>query len=203
MSSPARHQSKAKLLTAAIDVVRAKGYNATRVEDVCAAAGVTKGSFFHHFKGKDELGLAAADAWRDYANELFAAAAFHQLADPLDQILGYLDLRKSMLVDEQRYCFAGTVVQEVYATHPDLLAACARSIREHVDMLRPTIAAAMEKYRVESSWSADGLACHIQVVLQGAFIVAKAQGGSQVAADSIDHLRRYVELIFDPHRAGN
>jgi TetR/AcrR family transcriptional repressor of nem operon len=41
--------SRNKLLDAAIDVVRSKGYGATRVDDIAAAAGVTKGSFFHHF----------------------------------------------------------------------------------------------------------------------------------------------------------
>jgi len=45
-----RHDSKTKLLNAALHVIRAKGYTATRVEDICEAAGVTKGSFFHHFK---------------------------------------------------------------------------------------------------------------------------------------------------------
>jgi TetR/AcrR family transcriptional repressor of nem operon len=34
-------------------------------------------------------------------------------------------------------------------------------------------------------------------VLQGAFILAKATGGPEVAAESIDHLRRYVEMLFD------
>src|SRR5687767_8141793 len=42
----APHQSKTKLLDATLSVVRRKGYAATRVEDVCAEAGVTKGSFF-------------------------------------------------------------------------------------------------------------------------------------------------------------
>ncbi len=40
------------------------------------------------------------------------------------------------------------------------------------------------------------LALHTQAVLQGAFILAKAKGGPEVAADSIDHLKRYVSLLF-------
>ena len=59
----ARHESKTKLLDAALGVIRAKGYSATRIEDICEAAGLTKGSFFHHFKGKEELALAAAEHW--------------------------------------------------------------------------------------------------------------------------------------------
>ena len=45
-------ESKLRLLNAALKVVRAKGYAATTVDDICQAAGVTKGSFFHHFKSK-------------------------------------------------------------------------------------------------------------------------------------------------------
>ena len=45
-------------------------------------------------------------------------------------------------------------------------------------------------------WTAASLALHTQAVLQGAFILAKATGGAEAAADSIDHLRRYVELLF-------
>ena len=53
----ARHESKTKLLQAAIRVIRVKGYTATRVDDVCEAAGLTKGSFFPHFDSKEELAL--------------------------------------------------------------------------------------------------------------------------------------------------
>jgi TetR/AcrR family transcriptional repressor of nem operon len=35
-------------------------------------------------------------------------------------------------------------------------------------------------------------------VLQGAFILAKAESNPAVADETIDHLRRYVELLFRP-----
>ena len=63
--SPAQtpHESKTKLLNAALRVIRAKGYAATTVDDICHAAGVTKGSFFHHIKSKDALAVSAAAYW--------------------------------------------------------------------------------------------------------------------------------------------
>ena len=44
---------------------------------------------------------------------------------------------------------------------------------------------------------------HTQAVLQGAFILAKAKGGADIAISSVDHLRRYVELLFQaPNQKG-
>jgi TetR/AcrR family transcriptional regulator, transcriptional repressor for nem operon len=192
------HQSKAKLLDATIKVVRTKGYNATRIEDVCAEAGVTKGSFFHHFKSKDDLALAALDHWKAGSGELFANAPYHLAADPLDRVLAYVDFRKTILTGELPAftCFAGTMVQETYATNPQLRAACEGSICGHAKTLEADIEEAMRKYRVTEEVTAGGLARHTQCVIQGAFILAKATGSVAIAEESIDHLHRYLTLLF-------
>jgi TetR/AcrR family transcriptional repressor of nem operon len=192
------HQSKAKLLAATIKVVRTKGYHATRVEDVCAEAGVTKGSFFHHFRSKDDLALAALEHWKAASGELFANAPYHLETDPLDRVLAYIDFRKTILTGElpEFTCFAGTMVQETYATYPPLRAACESSMSGHAKTLEADIEEAMRKYEVGEEVTAASLARHTQCVIQGAFILAKATGSAAVAAESIDHLRRYVTLLF-------
>src|SRR5215475_13945702 len=171
----AQHESKTKLLDATLKVVRAKGYTATRVEDICAEAGLTKGSFFHHFKSKEDLALAAAAHWQASATKFFAAAPYRELADPLARLIGYVEFRKSMLSGElpDFTCFAGTIIQEAYRTHPEVSAACERSISESVERLEVDIRAAMRKYRVRGNWTAASLALHIQAVVQGGFILAK------------------------------
>ncbi|HTW78664.1 MAG TPA: GyrI-like domain-containing protein [Terracidiphilus sp.] len=194
-----QHESKTKLLDAALYVIRARGYSATRVEDICAAAGLTKGSFFHHFKSKEELALAAAQYFSDMADRLFAAAPYHQLPDPLDRLLGYVDFRISLLLGElpEYTCLFGTMVQEAYETHPAIREACDRCIVSHAQTLEDDIAAAMAKYNVHGAWTPRSLALYTQVVIQGSFVLAKAEQGPQVAADSLDHLRRYFELLFE------
>ncbi|MFC4272682.1 TetR family transcriptional regulator [Sneathiella chungangensis] len=192
------HPSKTKLLDAALQVIRAKGYSATRIEDVCAAAGVTKGSFFHHFKSKEDLALAAADYWSSTTAELFARAPYHDHADPLDRVLAYVEFRKSLLQGtvEEFTCLVGTMVQEAFATDPAIRDACDASISGHAATLEDDIAAAMTLYGVKADWTAKSLALHTQAVLQGAFILAKAKGGPAVAIDSVDHLKRYIKLLF-------
>src|ERR1700687_3133111 len=93
MATPIQHESKTKLLDAALHMFRAKGYTATTVDDICHEAGVTKGSFFYHFKSKDDLALAAVEYWEKTAEAFFAAAPYRQSQDPLDRLLGYENLR--------------------------------------------------------------------------------------------------------------
>ena len=99
-SEPAQHESKSKLLDAALLVIRAKGYSATTVDDVCHTAGLTKGSFFHHFESKQDLALAAAALFSSQAEGLFATAPYRALPDPVDRLLGYVDFRKAILQGE-------------------------------------------------------------------------------------------------------
>ena len=54
----------------------------------------------------------------------------------------------------------------------------------------------LEKYNIKAAWTPASLALHTQAVLQGAFILAKAKGSADIAAASVDHLRRYITLLF-------
>jgi len=195
----AQHASKTKILDAALQVIRAKGYSATTVEDVCTAAGLTKGSFFHHFKSKEELALTAAAHFGAMAGGLFAQAPYRALHDPLDRLLGYVDFRIAILQGHlpEFTCLLGTMVQEAYDTHPAIRAACDQGISEHAASLEADIAGAMKQHGVAADCDPKSLALFTQAVIQGAFVLAKAKHGPQVAADCLGHLRRYLEMLFN------
>ncbi|HTT00514.1 MAG TPA: TetR/AcrR family transcriptional regulator [Steroidobacteraceae bacterium] len=202
LADPPMAPARRKLLEAALGLIREKGYASTTVDDLCAEADVAKGSFFHHFKDKEALAVAAAEYWAVKTDAFFATAPYHKHQDPLKRVLGYIDFRKSILKGElaEFTCLAGTLVQEIYESHPAIRDACEVSISGHAAEVESDIAAAMKRYGIRAKWTAKSLALHTQAVLQGAFILAKAKGGAEIAAASLDHLRRYVELLFQPIR---
>jgi TetR/AcrR family transcriptional regulator, transcriptional repressor for nem operon len=196
--SAAASDSKTKLLDAALQVIRAQGYAATTVEDICQLAGVTKGSFFHHFKSKDELALSATAHWDAMTESFFASAPYHKLTDPLERLLGYVEFRGAILTGDlpDYTCLLGTLVQETYATHPEIRAACDRGLSRHIAVLTHDIEAARKRYAPKARWSAESLGYFIQATLQGSFIFAKVKQSPAVVQANLAHLRRYLQSLF-------
>ena len=209
MPRPTKHQpergdARTRLLEAARDVIRTQGYAATTVDDLCEAAGVTKGAFFHHFKTKEALGVAAAEFWAETTSEIFAIAPYHDHHDPLERVLAYVDFRKSIIEGDLAAwtCLVGTMTQETYRSSPAIRDACAASILGHAETLEADIQTAMTARDIEADWTSASLARHTQAVLQGAFVLAKATGDVDVARESVDHLKRYIELLFGVFNKG-
>jgi TetR/AcrR family transcriptional regulator, transcriptional repressor for nem operon len=195
-----RGTSRTALLDAALQLVRRQGWNATTVDQLCDSAQVTKGAFFHHFVSKEALGVAAAAHWSEVTGARFAQAGYHKLADPLDRILGYLDLRAQIARGplEAFTCFAGTTTQEVFATCEPLRLAAGASIFDHARKLAADFAAAIVQYRPAMDVQADDLAVYTQTVLQGGFVLSKAHGTSAPLQEAIVHLKRYLLFLFKP-----
>jgi TetR/AcrR family transcriptional repressor of nem operon len=198
--TPAKRDSRARLLEAATLVIRGQGYAATSVDEICRAAGVTKGAFFHHFRSKEALAVAAAVNFGETAEALFAGAGYREKARPVDRVLAYIDFRRKIVVGPlpEVTCLFGTLLQEAYASSPAIQATCGENIVGHALTLEPDIAAAMEATGRSHNWTARSLALHIQGVLQGSFILAKATGSTDVAVEMLDHLERYVRQILQP-----
>jgi TetR/AcrR family transcriptional repressor of nem operon len=199
-ANPATVPVRTRLLDAAVLVIREKGYCGTSVDNLCAAAGVTKGAFFHHFKSKEELAVAAADYWTVNANSLFSSAPFQRLSTARERVLGYIDFRVEIIrgTTAQFTCLAGTMAQETFQSSPTIRDACYASISGHAVTLERDIADALPAHHIDKAGTARSLALHTQAVLQGAFILAKAKNDPAIAIDSIGHLRRYFEFLFNP-----
>lgn len=188
-------KTRERLIAAVIDLVREQGYAATSVDQLCAHAGVTKGAFFHHYASKDELAAAAARFWGSNADNLFALPPSD---DPVQRLLDYIDIRAAMMEGPVAdcACLAGTMVQEVHATHPALRQACGEAILGHAASLDRDCADALAIHPHEGMTAAS-LARYIQAVIQGGLVMAKAGDDIALAREAVSHLRRYIVRLFN------
>lgn len=82
-----------RLVAAAVELFARRGFGAVGVDQVIAAAGVTKTTFYKHFDGKDELMVAAVQR-REEWETLAWARAVRELGgdDPAAQLLAMFDV---------------------------------------------------------------------------------------------------------------
>lgn len=193
-----RGAARITLIEAAFALVRRQGWSATSVDQLCSRAGVTKGAFFHHFASKEALGVAAAKHWDTCTAPLFANAPYHSHADPLDRIFGYLDFRASLAEGpiEDFSCFAGTAVQETFATSEPIRAACGGTIEAHARRLVPDFRETIRQYPPRAPVSAENLSLYLQTVIQGGFVMSKAMGDRAPLLDALAQLKIHLSLLF-------
>lgn len=197
--APERGAARIRLLDAATDLIRAQGFAATTVDEICRVAETTKGAFFHHFATKDALGVAVADYWRETTTEFFAGAPFHQADSAAERVLAYVRFRREIVQGPipDFTCLVGTLVGETHATGPAIREACAQSIFGHAATLEADIGAAIAERGLSIEATPASIARHTQAVIQGAFVLAKAGADPELARESLEHLEHYLALLLD------
>jgi TetR/AcrR family transcriptional repressor of nem operon len=186
-----------KIIAAAIDLFRRNGFVATTVDEICAAAGVTKGAFFHHFESKEALAETCLAAWNCQMQGLVSGAPFQALTDPAEKLLGCLDFLICVFENPRvmKSCLAGTTVQEVSETHPTLRDAAQTCFASAEQQLADLLAAACRAKR--RKLDAAGLAKLWMATVQGSLVLYKASRDETVIGNNLRQVREYVRMLLE------
>jgi AcrR family transcriptional regulator len=110
-----------EILDAALHVFAARGYAASRIDDVAAAAGVTKGTIYYYFENKDDLLVKLiAGHDREIFGELEAAMA--GVAGPVSAKLRMLMRKGFAAPDDEARRLLHVVFRELHTEAPKLFA---------------------------------------------------------------------------------
>ena len=84
--------SRAKILQEARDLFYKNGYLATSVDDIIAAADVSKSNFYYHFKSKEDLGIAVLDSRCKEFETLLAGSLCNSLMPPRLRLKTFVEM---------------------------------------------------------------------------------------------------------------
>ncbi len=106
-----------RLLAAAIDLFYRNGFNAIGIDQVIAAAGVTKTTFYKHFESKDDLMVSAVKRRDEWESEAWGRA-IRKIAgdDPARQFLAMFDVMDLWFNDPD---FQGCIFTNAAAEFPN------------------------------------------------------------------------------------
>ena len=191
--------TKHKLLEAALQLMLVKGFPATTLDEICEQAGVTKGSFFHYFADKEEIGAAVLDHFVTGRIQAVQGAPFHRLSDPLKRVYGYIDfmIKMSRETSAMPSCLLGNFAQDISDTHPQLRARCGRHFDQWAQMMKRDMDAAKARYAPKAVFDTQSLAEHFIAVLEGALILVKAKQDRKIFEKQLRHYKSYLQSLFE------
>ncbi|HQR50372.1 MAG TPA: TetR/AcrR family transcriptional regulator [Methylophilaceae bacterium] len=178
MPSPSRD----KLIAVARHLILERGFSAMSVNDVCLAAGVTKGSFFHHFDSKETLGEVVLEEFWQGVQDRQENAAYRSAGTPVARLLGYIDhaIDTYQNPDLRSGCLLAVYVSELRETHPGLYHKCIPHFLSWKSDVVSLLQDAVAQLSIKDQLEAEGWAEFYISTLEGALMLAKALNDPQV-----------------------
>jgi TetR/AcrR family transcriptional repressor of nem operon len=191
-------RAREKLLHAAQRLMLAKGYPATTIDEICTASRLTKGSFFHYFESKEDLGKALLDRYASSGQRTGWNAIPMNKRDPLERVYGYLDSSARLYQGRsgRNGCLLGHFAQELSDTHPAIRSLCAERFDEWAAMFKRALDEAKIKHRPKAALDTQGLAEHFIAVLEGSLILGKAHRDMRIVGKNLRRFKQYLKLVF-------
>jgi len=172
------------------------GYAATSVDDICSKSGVTKGSFYHFFATKEELGLAVLNGFYEEGVARVASGAYAGMNDPYQRLLGLFDHLEAIGPDLWRHgCLMGNFACELAESSPLIRRRVAEIFEELVNRLAPVFRPIARGGR-----EAAELAEQTLMVIEGAVIMARAHDDPRRIASGLRRFRHMIEARIGESR---
>lgn len=193
--------TRRQLVMAATRLMMRQGFAATTVDQICAEAGLSKGSFFHNFASKEAVGLAAMAGFAKAGMDLYAAAAGEGPGgDPLAELHRLLDIMEGLVEQhgDELMCMVGMLAQELSATNPAIREAAASHMNAWVEMVARLLVRAQQLHRPQHDFDPTQVAWTLYSIWQGSMLIGKTLRSPATIAANLSHGRRYLDLLFTP-----
>jgi AcrR family transcriptional regulator len=188
--------TRARIISAAADLVFAHGVARTGIEDVQREAGVSASQMYHYFTDKDDLIHAVIAHQADGV-----LAAQRPVLDELDSFAA-LEQWRDLLIDLQNHrrciggCPIGSIAAEIADDDPRARAGLAHGFERWEAPIRDGLARMRERGHLRSDADTDALALALLVALQGGLLLTQTRRDTaplRVGLDAVlDLIRTYA-----------
>lgn len=195
-------KTRERIIDSAEGFVYQHGFAATSIDKVIEKAEITKGAFFYHFKSKADLGRALIQRYaeRDLAHLDHTMTRAEKLSsDPRQQVLIFIGLLQEdfgSLPDPIPGCLFTSYLYERAEYPGDVAQIATRTLEQWQDRVARKISEAADIAGLEGPITPHGLASMLLALIEGGFVLAKAQGDATVLSDLLDHFRSQLQGLL-------
>ena len=186
-----KESARDKIITTGVEMVAISGFNATGIESVLKAAGVPKGSFYHHFGSKENFGIEVINLFAvRYAQKLHSFFDDQSVA-PLERIRNYLEHSIEHLTHENfsKGCLIGNLGQELADQNERFRDRLAEIFCDWLNIFADCLRQAQQAGTLNPRLDAQKLASFLLSGWEGAILRAKVMR-------SPEPLKQFVGILF-------
>jgi TetR/AcrR family transcriptional repressor of nem operon len=188
--------TREKLIETATALFAARGYNATGMADILAAAGVHRGSLYHAFPAKQDLLLAVLERYRSGIGARLIDPAWAGVEDPIERVFALLDRYRRFLVETNgRFgCPIGSLALELHEADEAVRAMLQANFDAWIGHVETCFIAAGE--RLPADLDRRALALFTLTAMEGGVMLARTARSPDAFDTAIAQLRDYVDRLL-------
>ena len=204
LNKPKRGETRDRILDLADTAVLEKSFSNTSLEEIIAAAGISRNGFFYHFRSKDELAMALIKRQLErnmgLLDALFAQAeGLHD--DPLEVYLAVTELFLPMLESAPKA--HGGILVSTYTFqdqhHNKAVRELAqRSVSDRRDMILDRLRIVAKKYKPRPGLELIDLANLAMTIVEGGIIMTDMLDERSIMPKQLRMYREFVRYAFMP-----
>lgn len=192
----AKLDTKTRLLEATYSLMLKKGYPSTSVDEICEAAEVSKGSFYHFFKSKQDLALAMLEHHMDGATVAIEQGLDLTGLDGPQRTIRYVKHVEDGAEELWRDgCLIGSFALELAETNPEIRQSVSKIFRDLVDHMEQVFVPLCDAHRGADTPPARELAEQFIMVIEGGVVLSRAHHDRRYVPQAIRSFRRYLENL--------
>jgi AcrR family transcriptional regulator len=198
--------TRSKILDISENIILQKGFSGTSIDEIIRSAQITKGGFFYHFDGKNELAKSLIDRYL-VQDEIFFNSLFERAddlsEDPLQQMLIFLKLLAEAMEDlpaGHPGCLVASFVYESHQFDEHIMALLAEGVASWRKLFSERLEKITAHYRMSLETPIAELADALSAIIEGAIIISLTMKEPSILAKQILQYRNYLRLQFSQPR---
>lgn len=195
-------QTREHILATAERIILQRGYSGTSIEEIIGEAGITKGGFFYHFDGKNDLARNLMLRYLENDVKFFAGLSERAQSlteDPLQQFLLFLKLMAETMADlpgTHPGCLVASFTYEAQQFDDDVQELNAQGVLSWRHIFLEHLEKVSEKYPMRIEKPLEELADMLSSIIEGGIIMSKVLDDGQILPNQLLQYRSYIRLVF-------
>ncbi len=191
-----RRSTREAIIEVATRLMQVRGYTATSLDDVLRESGVGKGTFYYHFKSKEDLGYAILDAIvAAFLGRTLDPCFSDPAVKPLARIRCFLD--RLVVIQRELHCVGcplGTLASELSDVHEGFRARLAGVFSAWRDCLVQALREGQQQGDIPGDCQVESVAQFLVASLEGAILMSKVTKDITVMERCVNEMKRYLAL---------